>query len=157
MITSKTGTSRIVWASSPWEQLYKPLQRKRPTLPLKNKFNQSLPDSTTDSNSSNSRLQSLSLNHSIFLFNHFSPLSCLNLIFILRFFSAISPQFNSDILFFLQYWYNHYPANHHILDSSASIFHSPAQTLLNSINYYQSNFVVLLGKQNWINKHEHIP
>ena len=67
MITSKTGTSRIVWVSSPWEQLYKPSQRKRPTLPLKNKFNQSLPDSTTDSNSSNSRLQSLSLSHSIFI------------------------------------------------------------------------------------------
>ena len=102
MITSKTGTSPIAWASSPWEQLYKALQRKRPTLPLKNKFNQSLPDSTTDSNSSNSRLQSLSLNHSTFIQSFFAFILP-NLIFILRFFSAISPQFNSDILFFLQY------------------------------------------------------
>ena len=67
MITFKTGTSRTVLACNPLVQLYRPSQKRRPTLPLKNKFNQSLPDSTTDSNSSNSRLQSLSLNHSIFI------------------------------------------------------------------------------------------
>ena len=87
MITSKTGTSPIAWALNPLVPLYKPSPRKRPTLPLQNKFNQLLHASTTVSNSFNSCLESLSLQITQYLFNYSlsCPISYLSCVF-----SAIS-------------------------------------------------------------------
>ena len=140
---SKTGTSRIVWACNPLVPLYRPSPRKRPTLPLKNKFNPLLPGSTTDSNSSNSRLQSLSLNHSIF---------------IQLFLAFILPQSHIYLaLFFCHFTsiqFRHFVLPSILIQSlSCQSLHSRFQcnnfsftcpNFINSINYYQSNFVVLL-------------
>ena len=127
MITSKTGTSQIVWALNPLLPLYRPSSRKRPTLPLKNKFNPLLPASTTVSNSFNSSLESLRLS---------CPISYLSCAFFCNFTS-------------IQFRHFVFPS---ILIQSLScqslqslfsyVFHSPAQTLIISINYYQCNSVV---------------
>ena len=138
MITSKTGTSQIVWALNPLVPLYRPSPRKRPTLPLKNKFNPLLPASTTVSNSFNSSLESLSLQITQYLFNYSlsCPISYLSCAFFHHF---TSNQFKHFV----------FPS---ILIQSLScqslhslfsyVFHSPAQTLIISINYYQFNSVV---------------
>ena len=65
-----------MWACNPLVQLYKPSLRKRLTLPLKRKFNQSLPDSTIDSNSFNSIQY---LDSAVKLFLPFSHVPILNL------------------------------------------------------------------------------
>ena len=95
MITSKTGTSPIVWASNPLVPLYRPLPRKRPTLPLKNKLNPLLPASTTVSNSFNSSLESLRLSCPI------SYLSCAFLPFHLKSIQTLRISFNTDTIIIL--------------------------------------------------------
>ena len=106
MITSKTGTSPIAWALNPLVPLYKPSPRKRPTLPLQNKFNQLLHASTTVSNSFNSCLESLSLQITQYLFNYslscpISYLSCAFLPFHLKSIQTLRISFNTDTIIIL--------------------------------------------------------
>ena len=127
MITSKTGTSQIVWALNPLVPLYRPLPRKRPTLPLKNKLNPLLLASTIVSNLFNSSLESLRLSCPISylscaFFHHFTSNQFKHFVFPSILIQSLSCQSLHSLFSY--------------------VFHSPAQTLVISINYYQFNSVV---------------